>query len=141
MITVMTSVVERYLETLQEQNWEALGATLSPEEFRRIGPFCDTLTSKTEYVKFLEGVVSTLGQYRVRTRRIVAGNGADRSSATVYAEINESFVANGSKMDFPEVLVFDVGADGLITQVQVYTMRPGEDAPVPGGKAQASTPS
>jgi hypothetical protein len=140
MITIMTIVVERYLETLQEQNWEALEATLSPNEFRRIGPFCDTLTSTTEYVKFLEGVVSTLGQYQVRTRRIVAGDSADGSTA-VYAEINESFVANGSKMDFPEVLVFDIGADGLITQVQVYMMRPGEDAPVPGGKAQASTPS
>jgi len=140
MITVMTTVVERYLETLQEQNWEALGATLSPKEFRRIGPFCDTLTSKTEYVKFLEGIVSALGQYGVRTRRIVAGDGADGSTA-VYAEINESFIANGSKMDFPEVLVFDIGADGLITRVQVYMMRPGEDAPVPGGKARPSTPS
>ena len=140
MIKVMTRVVERYLETLQEQDWEALGATLSPNDFRRIGPFCDTLTSKTEYVAFLEGIVSTLGQYGVRTRRIVTGDGADGSTA-VYAEINESFIANGSKMDFPEVLVFDIGADGLITQVQVYMMRPGEDATVPGGKAQPSTPS
>jgi SnoaL-like domain len=137
----MTTVVERYLETLQEQNWEALGATLSPKEFRRIGPFCDTLTSKTEYIKFLAGVVPILAQYQLRTRRIVAGDSAEGSSATVYAEINESFVANGSKMDFPEVLVFDLGADGLITQVQVYMMRPGEDPALPGAKAQASTPS
>jgi hypothetical protein len=134
-------VVERYLEALQEQDWEALGATLSPTEFRRIGPFCDTLTGKAEYLKFLEGLVPTLGQYRVRPRRIVAGDGGDGSSIAVYAEINESFVANGSKMDFPEVLAFDVGADGLITQVQVYTMRPGGEAAVPGGKARASTAS
>jgi hypothetical protein len=137
----MTTVVERYLEALREQNWEALGATLSPKEFRRTGPFCDTLTSTTEYIKFLAGVVPTLGQYEVRRRRIVTGDGADGSSATVYAEITESFVANGTKMDDPEVLVFDVGADGLITQVQVYIMRPDEDVTMPGAKAQTSTPS
>jgi hypothetical protein len=137
----MTAVVERYLEALQKQDWKALGATLSSTKFRRVGPFCDSVTSKAEYLKFLEGLIPTLEQYRVRTRRIVAGDRASGSSAAVYVEINESFVANGVEMDFPEVLVFDVGVDGLITQVQIYTMRPGGDAAVPGGKAQASTAS
>lgn len=128
----MPDAVTRYLESLNSKDWEALGATLSGGEFERVGPFCDVISDSSAYVRFLDGIVSTLGDYAVRTRRVSVADGA------VYAEVNESFVLDGARKDFPEVLVFDVGDDGLISRVQVYMMRPGAEAPVPGGKAGPS---
>jgi len=127
----MLDIVEQYLEKLQAKEWTGLGATLAATGFERVGPFCDVIDGKDDYVRFLDGIVSTLDDYRVRARRISVSEGV------VYAEVNESFVTDGTAMDFPEVLVFDIGDDGLITRVQVYMMHPGEEAPVPGGKAEA----
>ena len=57
------------------------------------------------------------------------------AGGAVYAEVEESFVLDGRRRAFPEVLVFDVGDDGRISRVQVYMMRPGEEPPIKGGKA------
>ena len=109
-----------------------MGATLTDGPFERVGPFCDVVADKAAYLEFLEGIVSILGDYSVRTRRISAADGV------VYAEINESFALDGKRMDFPEVLAFDIGADGLISRVQVYLMRPDDEAVVGGGRAGPS---
>lgn len=115
----MFEVVERYLANLQAKDWPGFGATISADGFERVGPFCDVVTGKEDYLRFVEDVVSTLDHYRVRTRRLFGSDGA------VGAEIDESFVLDGQPMTFPEVLIFDVGDHGLITRVQVYLMRPG----------------
>ena len=121
--------VTRYLECLNGQDWEALGATLTDGEFERVGPYCDVISDKSAYLRFLAGIVPRLADYAVRTRRISVCGGV------VHAEVDETFVLDGAVMDFPEVLVFDLGDDGRIARVQVYMMRPGESSPVPGGKA------
>ena len=109
-----------------------MGSTLTDGPFERVGPFCDVVDDKAAYLEFLDGIVSTLGEYTVRTRRISTAVDA------VYAEINESFVLDGKHMDFPEVLAFDLGSDGLITRVQVYMMRRDDRALVGGGRAGPS---
>lgn len=128
----MPDAVARYLESLNAEDWEAMGATLTEGPFERVGPFCDVVADKAAYLGFLDEIVTTLGDYTVRTRRISATDGV------VYAEINESFVFDGKRMEFPEVLAFDIGDDGLITRVQVYMMRPDDEAVVGGGRAGPS---
>jgi hypothetical protein len=128
----VSDVVSRYLASLDAQDWAAMGTTLTDGPFERVGPFCDVLDDKAAYLEFLEGIVPTLAEYSVRTRRTsVAGR-------AVYVEINESFVLDGKRIDLPEVLVFDLGADDLITRVQVYMMRPDDEAVVGGGRAAPS---
>jgi hypothetical protein len=114
----VSKAVTRYLESLGAQDWEALGTTLTDGEFERVGPFCDVISDKAAYLAFLDSIVPSLDNYTVRTRRVSVTDGV------VYAEINESFQLQGEPMDFPEVLVFDLDADGLISRVQVYMMRP-----------------
>lgn len=129
----MSTTVERYLDRLEAKDWPALAETLADSGFERVGPFSDLVVGKQPYLEFLEGIVSKLDEYTIRVRRIRAAEG------TTFAEVNEAFFAEGAHMDFPEVLVFDHGPDGLITKVQVYLMRPGEEPPVPGGKATTAT--
>lgn len=129
----MTGVVEQYISALDAKDWEGVGATIADDSFERVGPFCDVIGSKGGYVDFLERVVSALEQYHLRIRRLVGSDNA------VYAEVNESFLLDGALADFPEVLVFDLAADGRIQRVQVYMMRPGEEAPVAGARAEGLT--
>jgi SnoaL-like domain len=125
----MAAAVERYLAALDERDWSGLAATLTDGEFERIGPFRDIVASKLAYVAFLERVVSALSGYRLVPERV-----AD-AELVVYAEVTESFVHEGERKAFPEVLVFDLADDGLIRRVQVYIMRPGEEPAVEGASA------
>jgi hypothetical protein len=109
---------------MDEQDWSGLAATLTDGDFERIGPYCDVIPSKSEYVAYLDRVVSSLPEYRLTPERVVSTEGV------VYAEITESCVHADQKMTFPEVLVFDLADDGLIRRIQVYLMQPGEE---PGG--------
>ena len=124
----MDKPVEQYLDALTSKDWSRLGDTLAEDRFERVGPFCDTVASSKEYVAFLDRVVTPFEQYRVEPRRLVEGDGV------VYAEVTESFVHEGATMEFPEVLVFDT-RDGLISRVQVYMMRPGDEPPIEGASA------
>jgi hypothetical protein len=79
-------------------------------------------------VQFLDRVVTPLEDYHLRPVRVAPSDGV------VFAEVVESFV-HGDKMEVPEVLVFDLGADGLIHRVQVFMMHAGQEPPVPGARA------
>jgi hypothetical protein len=118
-MTPMAAAVDRYLAALDQQDWPGLAATLNDGDFERVGPYCDVVASKSAYVEFLERVVSALSEYRLVPGRMVS------TERVVYAEITESCVRLGEKMEFPEVLVFDLADDGLIRRVQVYMMHPG----------------
>ncbi|MHB1582287.1 MAG: nuclear transport factor 2 family protein [Acidimicrobiales bacterium] len=124
----MNKTVEQYLDALGKKEWSRLGGTLTDDRFERVGPFADVVGSSKEYVAFLDRVVTPLDEYRIEPRRSVEGDGI------VYAEVTESFVHDGTKMEFPEVLVFDT-RDGLISRVQVYMMRPGDEPPIEGASA------
>jgi ketosteroid isomerase-like protein len=124
----MNKTVEQYLDALGKKEWSRLGGTLAQDRFERVGPFADVVHSSSDYVAFLDRVVTPLDQYRIEPRRVVEDHGV------VYAEVTESFVHDGTKMEFPEVLVFDT-RDGLISRVQVYMMRPGDEPPIEGASA------
>jgi len=124
----MGTTVDQYLESLDGKDWAGLASTLAATDFERVGPFRDVIGSKDEYVQFLDRVVTPLEDYHVRPVRVAA------SEAVVFAEVVESFV-HGEKLEVPEVLVFDLGPDGLISRVQVYMMHVGQEPPVPGARA------
>jgi SnoaL-like domain len=123
----MATLIDQYLVALTGKDWAGLASTLAPV-FERVGPFRDVIGSRDEYVQFLDRVVTPLEDYNVRPVRVVP------SDDVVFAEVVESFVY-GEKMEVPEVLVFDLGPDGLISRVQVYMMHVGQEPPVPGARA------
>lgn len=129
MMQLMAPVVEQYLAALTAKAWSDLAATLSADQFERVGPFQDIITAKERYVEFLDRVVSPLESYAVVCHRVTSSEHVD------CAEVTESFVFEGVPMAFPEVLVFDLSEERLIRRVQVYMMRPGEEPPVAGAKA------
>jgi hypothetical protein len=123
----MGTQVDTYFVALDRKDWAGLASTLAPA-FERVGPFQDVIGSKDEYVQFLDRVVTPLEDYHLRPVRVAPSDGV------VFAEVVESFV-HGDKMEVPEVLVFDLGADGLINRVQVFMMHAGQEPPVPGARA------
>ena len=126
--------VEQYLEAMNAQDWASLAETISPISLFRDGPFIDVIEGKDAYVKFLEDIISTLPNYELRVRRISA-TGDDR----FYVELSESFDVGSDRAEYPEICLFETGADGLISYVSVFMKRPGEEGPVEG--ANASTRS
>jgi SnoaL-like protein len=121
--------VEQYLDRLSVKDWDGVAATLADESFERIGPFADVVSSKDAYLRFLSGIVSQLGNYGIKIDRITD------AGKVLLAEIHEIFDAEGQHFEYPEALVFEIDARGLINHVSVYLMRPGEAPPVAGGSA------
>jgi hypothetical protein len=54
------------------------------------------------------------------------------------AELVEEFEVDGEVRRTPEVIVFEVDADGRITRMRLYVQRP-HDVPPAGGRAAMGT--
>jgi hypothetical protein len=122
--------VEDFLDRYNARDFDAVANCLSPTDFRRIGPFGDTIDSSSEYVEFLRGVVPTLGpRYRLTTKRIFY------AGANAVAELLEQFEVDGELRTTPEVIVFDLDADGRITRMHLYVQRVNDLPPVGGRRA------
>jgi limonene-1,2-epoxide hydrolase len=123
------TAVDEYLEALPAHDWDKLAATLAPEGLVRDGPFVDVIHGKQAYVDFLKGLMPTLKDYVLRVSR--------QSSAghLTFVELSETFDVNGTVIEYPEVVLFEVDGAGLITFVSVFMKYPGMDAPVPGASA------
>ena len=122
------AVVEDFLERYNARDWDALSRCFSATGFHRIGPYGDTIDSSTEYVAFLARVVPTLGDsYQLELVRVIS---CDRSAT---AELVEHFEVDGELRKTPEVIVFDLDGDGLITSMHLYVQRHNE-VPAAGGR-------
>lgn len=120
--------VPRFLDRYAARDFDGLAECLSPTDFRRIGPYGDRIDSAAEYAAFLRDVVPTLGDgYRLVTERLLAG--ADH----VVAEVTEEYAVDGARRRTPEVILFDLDADGLITGMRLYVQRV-SDLPPAGGR-------
>jgi SnoaL-like domain len=123
-------VVEDFLERYNAKDWDALARCFSPTGFHRVGPYGDTIDDSTEYVSFLSRVVPTLGtSYRLELVRVLY---CDRAAT---AELIEHFEVDGAVRETPEVIVYDLDADGLITSMHLYVQRRGEVPPAGGRDA------
>lgn len=117
----MTSVgvVEGYLEAVATQNWDRLRASVTPDVVRA-GPYGDVYTGVDAYVEFLSALMPTLSGYAMDVAKVTYVDDGRRA----FAELTETVEMDGSAIVTPEVLSFDLDADGLITHLAIYTRRP-----------------
>jgi hypothetical protein len=121
-------VVEDFLERYNARDWNALAQCFSPTGFHRIGPYGDTIDGHAEYVSFLARVVPTLGEsYRLELVRVIY------SERAATAELIEHFEVDGELRRTPEVIVYDLDTEGLITSMHLYVQRHNE-VPQAGGR-------
>jgi ketosteroid isomerase-like protein len=117
-------VVERYLERLVAHDWAAMAECLA-DDVVRVGPFGDTYTPKEPYVAFLSALMPSLQGYAMRIDRVVA------AGAVVVVELTETIEVAGAPLETPEVLVFDLDAEGRIAHIAIYIQRLGEAPALP----------
>lgn len=122
--------VERYLTCMGAHDWDGLADTITDTGLTREGPFCDRVEGKQRYVSFLRKVITSLKGYKLKVHRV--SHVSDRVS---YVELSETFEVDGVRTEYPECILFERGQDGLISHVSVFIKQPGDDAPVPGGRA------
>jgi ketosteroid isomerase-like protein len=111
-------MVERYLEAVAGQDWEALADCLA-EDVVRVGPFGDTYTPRGTYIEFLAGLMPTLPGYSMRVDRV------SYLGSLALAELSETVEVEGKPLETPEALVFELDGDGRIARVTIYIQRVG----------------
>jgi hypothetical protein len=111
--------VERYLECLAAHDWDGLADTIAEHGLIREGPFCDVVEGKAHYVAYLRKVLTILQGHRLEVQRV--SHVDDRLS---FVELTETFVIEGTSEQWPECILFEQGADGLISRVSVFFKQP-----------------
>jgi hypothetical protein len=69
-------------------------------------------------VPFLRRTLESLDDYVMRVDRI-----SDVGPNVVVAELSETVTIDGSRLETPEALVFDLGPDGRIARVAIFLRR------------------
>jgi hypothetical protein len=108
-------VVERYLDCLSAHDWDGLAHTLAAHGLVREGPFCDVVEGKAHYVAYLRKVCSELPGHRLLVHRV-----SHVDSQVSFAELSETFEIDGVATTWPECILFEQDADGLIARVSVF---------------------
>ncbi|SOJ52669.1 hypothetical protein MSIMFB_00181 [Mycobacterium simulans] len=111
----MTGVVERYLACLAAHDWDGLAATIADVGLTREGPFGDLIEGKDHYIAYLRKVLTDLKGHRLDVQRI-----SHVDNRVSYVELTEAFEINGVPNMWPECLLFEQDADGLISHVSVF---------------------
>ncbi|MHB8594311.1 MAG: nuclear transport factor 2 family protein [Acidimicrobiales bacterium] len=109
-------VVERYLGAVVSHDWDVLDACLA-EDVVRVGPFGDTYSGRATYVAFLGDLMPTLPGYDMRVDRVVYARDV------AVAQLSETIDVDGTPLETPETLVFDLDGDGRISRVAIYVQR------------------
>ena len=107
-------VIERFLRTMVAHEWAEFESCIA-DEFTRVGPFGDTYTSRADYVAFLSELMPTLAGYSMEITRVTYAGDVG------FAELAETVEVDGQALRTPECLSFDLGADGRIRRVEVFT--------------------
>jgi hypothetical protein len=108
------AVVEEYLRSLADNDWEGLAATLAPD-IERSGPYLDDYRGADAYTEFLRTTLLALTDYELEVAR-VWGDGDGR----VCAELSETVTMGGARLHTDEAVVFDVDEFDRIVAVQVF---------------------
>jgi hypothetical protein len=128
-------VIEDFVEYYAARDWDRLATCFSDEDFERIGPYLDAISSKGEYLAFLQRVVPTMGgDYALVADRVVYAS----DEKVGFAQLIEHLEVDGTLTDIPEVIVFDLDDRGRIRRMQLYLAQPGGVAPVGGRDAMGS---
>lgn len=111
------AVVRRYLDTMVAHDWEGLAACLAPD-IVRLGPYGDDYRGVGDYVPFLRRTLESLDDYEMRVDRV-----SSVGAGVVVAELSETVTIDGSRLETPEALVFDLASDGRIARVAIFLRR------------------
>lgn len=111
-------ILERYFDALRAQDWTALASCLS-EDVHRTGPYLDDVRGRQPYVDFLSKVLPSLSNYELAVARI-----RTLAPRSAIVELSETVDIEGARKEFPEVLLFDFDAQGLISRVDIYIKQP-----------------
>ena len=131
-------VVEDWVSAYNARDFAGVAACLSKDDFERVGPYMDVISDSAEYVAFLSRVVPTMGEdYHLVIERVVYVD----EEHLAFAQLVEHYRHDGEVRDTPEIIVFGLGADGLVHSMRLYLQRPGGQAPVGGRAAMGTTSS
>jgi len=111
-------VLERYFDALRAHDWGALAACLAAD-VHRTGPYLDEVRGRQPYVDFLSRVLPTLSNYELNVARI-----RPLAPRSAIVELSETVDVGGARKEFPEALLFDFDAQGLIARIDVYIKQP-----------------
>ena len=111
-------VVEGYLEAVASQDWPRMRAAIC-DDVVRIGPFGDVYEGSEPYVEFLSALMPSLPGYSMNVARVTYLEANRRA----VAELSETVTVDGAPLVTPEVLLFDLDADGLIARIEIFTRR------------------
>jgi hypothetical protein len=120
----VTTIVQRYLETMVAHDFETMASCLA-EDVIRVGPFGDTYTPRDIYVSMLSDLMPSLPGYSMRIDRVAELN-PDR---LILVELTEVVEIGGVPLETPEALVFELDDDGLIAHISIYIQQLGKTPP------------
>ena len=112
------SLVRTYLDAIAAHDWDGLRASIAADVVRT-GPYGDVYSGRDAYVDFLSGLMPTLQGYAMDVAAVTPVGDGRR----VFAELTETVEMSGEVIVTPEVLVFELGDDGLIDRVEIFTRR------------------
>jgi hypothetical protein len=121
--------VDHFVTCLGVHDWDGLATTIADDGFTRVGAFCEVVEGKEPSLALVHDMLTPLQAHEVRVER---SSHKDRFS---YVELSETFELDDVWHRVPQCLVFERNEHGLITSVSVFIKRPGENAPVKGGRA------
>jgi hypothetical protein len=131
-------IVEDFVRCYAERDWEGLASCFNHDDFERVGPYVDVISSAREYLDFLQRVVPTMGDdYALEADRIVYMP----EQKVAFAQLREHLRVDGQMTDIPEAIIFDLDGDGRIRRMRLYLQQPGGVAPVGGQDAMGTTQS
>jgi ketosteroid isomerase-like protein len=108
--------VRRFLDRMTNGDGDAMAACVAEDVFR-VGPYRDVKHGRVEYRDFLAETIEALDGYRMGVQRIWS------DGERAVAQLSETLNVDGRPRRTDEAVVFDIGADGLITRVEVYLQR------------------
>jgi hypothetical protein len=117
-------ILDRYFQSLRDHDWEALASCLA-DDVHRTGPYLDVVEGRQAYVDYLAAVLPTLRNYELRVARI-----RSLEPGSVVVELTEHLDVDAVTTAFPEVLLFDFDAEGLIQRVDIYIKQPPRPATI-----------
>jgi len=113
-----TGVVGRFLDAMAAHDWDTMADCVAADVVR-VGPFGDEYRGRDDYVRFIRGLLPTLPGYSMKVDRVVY------VGALALAQLCETVEVDGTPLETPEALVFDLDGDGRIARVDIYIQRVG----------------
>jgi ketosteroid isomerase-like protein len=110
----MIGIVERYLDAIVSHDWDVVGECIA-DDVVRVGPYGDRFVGRDDYLPFISETMPKLDGYSMDLHRVTYAN--DRLA---FAELSETVELDGKPTFTPEVLVFELDADGRISRVNIF---------------------